>query len=260
MHGKVVITGLFWAVFLLFFQPAGAADWVRLKDGRIIECVVLRQDTVAVFTTGWESRHLEQPPLQVFAREEVESIWFMPPGKAPRGRYLPHANGWELGGSAAFQAWASNKLERRYLLMFSICGAYTSLRMLSFELDGDFTFPTGGRSDSTWRTYGTGYQIMMNIVAHPFAWKGVIPYLTAGGGAALDVPVGGVVLTDSDVIRNLVDIGIGIKWGSGGIGYRIEWRHHLYQWTPDALDETGARVPRQSADASVVRATLFIYR
>jgi hypothetical protein len=260
MRWTAIVTGLFLCGFLLPAGSAEAANWVRLKNGRIIECAVLRQDTTAVFTTDWKSRHSEQPPLQVFALDEVESIWFTHPGNQPRGGYVPHVNGWEFGGSAAFQSWASNELERRYLLLFSLHGGYTILPMLSFELDGDFTFPLGGRSDSTWKPYGTGYQTVMNIVAHPFVWKGIVPYLTAGGGVALDVPVGGVVLTDADVARNLVDIGIGIKWGSGGIGYRIEWRHHLYQWTPDAVDENGVRVPSQSADASVIRASLFIYR
>ena len=260
MHWKSIATGLVLTVLILLSIPVKAADWIRLKDGRIIECAVLRQDTVAVFTTDWKSRHLAQPQLQVYSRDEVESIWFTHPGNAPRGQYLPHANGWELGGGAAFQTWASDKLERRSLLMISVHGGYTVLPMLSFELDGDFTFPLGGRADSTWKRYGTGYQTVMNIVAHPFNWKGFVPYITGGGGVALDVPIGGVVLTESDVARNLVDIGVGIKWGSAGIGYRIEWRHHLYQWTPDALDKNGVRVPKQSADASVIRAALFIYR
>jgi hypothetical protein len=245
---------------LLLCGQAGATDYVRLKTGRVIACAVLRQDTVAVFTTDWDSRHLRQPTLQVYGRDEVESVWFTAPPRGSAGRYLPHTGGLEAGGSVSFQAWAETELSRRYLLMFSIHGGYTIMPQVSLELDGDFTFPFGGRSDSLWRANGTGYQTVMNVVAHPFVYKGVVPYALLGGGAALAVPVGDMVLTGSKDIRNLLDFGLGVKWGSGGVGYRIEWRHHFYQWTPDAVDERGLRVPAQSADASVVRATLFLYR
>lgn len=259
MDMRILRAGLILVAWLLCGQ-AGATDHVRLKDGRIIPCAVLRQDTVAVFTTDWESRHLRQPQLQVYARDEVESVWFTDPPRGPAGRYIPHAGGWELGGSAAFQAWAETDLSRRYLLMFSVHGGYTIMPQVSLELDGDFTFPLGGRSDSLWRTYGTGFQTVMNVVAHPFAYKGFVPYALFGGGAALAVPVGDVILTGSNDLRNLLNFGLGVKWGSAGVGYRIEWRHHFYEWTPDAVDARGVRVPAQSADASVVRATLFIYR
>lgn len=245
---------------LLLCGRAAATDYVRLRDGRIITCAVLRQDTLAVFTTDWDSRHLLQPPLQVFGREEVESVWFTDPPRGPAGRYIPHANGWEAGGGVAFQAWAETELARRYLLMLSVHGGYTVMPQLSLEVDADFSFPFGGRSDSLWRANGTGYQTVMNVVAHPFVFKGLVPYALFGGGAALAIPVGGAIVTRSKDIRNVLDFGIGVKWGSAGIGYRIEWRHHFYEWTPDAVDERGVRVPAQSADASVVRATLFIYR
>jgi hypothetical protein len=256
---RIVGAGLL-LVVTLFCGQAQATDYVRLKNGRVIACAVLRQDTVAVFTTDWESRHLLQPALQVFGRDEVESVWLGTPPRGPGGRYVPHVNGWELGGSVAFQGWAETELARRYLLLLSLHGGYTILPQVSFELDADFTVPMGGRSDSLWRTYGTGYQTVMNVLVHPFVYKGVVPYGFLGGGAALAVPVGDLILTGSEDVRNVLDFGLGVKWGSAGVGYAIEWRHHLYEWTPDAVDENGVRVPAQSADASVIRATLFIYR
>jgi len=259
MKTRILRAGLILLALLLGDQ-AGATDYVRLTTGRVIACAVLRQDTVAVFTTDWDARHLLLPPLQVYGRDEVESVWFTEPPRGTAGRYVPHAGGWEVGGSVAFQAWAETELSRRYLLMFSVHGGYTIMPQVSLELDGDFTFPLGGGSDSLWRANGTGYQTVMNVVAHPFVYKGFVPYALFGGGAALAVPVGDVVLTSSKDVRNLLDFGLGIKWGSAGVGYRIEWRHHFYEWTPDAVDERGLRVPAQSADASVVRATLFLYR
>jgi hypothetical protein len=244
----------------LLCTPARATDWLRLRDGRVIPCAILSQDTLAVFTTDWNSRHLLQPPLQVFSRDEVESVWFTSPPRVPGGRYMPHTAGWEAGGAFAFQGWAETELVRRYLLLFSLHGGYTIMPQLSLELDADFTFPFGGRTDSLWRSYGTGYQTVMNVVAHPFVFRGVVPYALLGGGAALAIPVGNTIVTRSHDIRSLVDFGLGIKWGSAGLGYCLEWRHHFYEWTPDATDERGVRVPAQSADASVIRATLFIYR
>lgn len=246
-----LLTGCFTAI---------AEDYVRLKDGRLIECAVIRQDTMAVFTTDWASRSLIQPPLQVYSREEVESIWFSKPGKFESSKYKPHPNGWEVGGGLAWQTWAETEVVRRNLLILSVHGGYTVLKQLSFEIDGDFTFPMGGASDSIWDANATGYQTVMNVVAHPYSWRGFVPYVFFGGGAALGVPIDRTVLTSSTDVRNLLDLGVGLKWGSGGLGYKIEWRHHFYEWTPDALTSDSVRVPSQEADASVIRATLFIYR
>jgi len=79
-----------------------------------------------------------------------------------------------------------------------------------------------------------------------------------GGGASIGVPLENVTLTNSNDIRTLVDFGVGVKWGGNGVGYGVEWRHHYYTWTPDQV-VNGVRVKAHAGDASVVRASLFIY-
>ncbi|RPH93102.1 hypothetical protein EHM69_11205 [candidate division KSB1 bacterium] len=237
-----------------------ASDYVRLKSGRVIECAILRQDTSILYTTDWNRRAELQPPLQVYEREEVESIWFAEPPREVRQPYVPHPSGMEAGGSLAFQTWASSQMERRHALLMSLHGGYTILPQLSLEVEGCLTVPMSGSADTSWQKLDAGYQLAMNVVAHPFIWKGIVPFLAAGGGLALDVPVGNTILTGTKQARNLLDIGVGLKWGSGGVGYRIEWRHYLYEWTPDGYDELDRRLPSESADASVIRAMIFIYR
>lgn len=237
-------------------------DYVRLRSGRVLEGAVLRQDSAVVVMTDWENRHQLQPPLQVFTREEVQSVWFVKPteSKEEYVRFSPHDSGFELGGSLLFQSWAETNLVRRQVLQFSVNGGYTIAPALGLELSGDFTIPFGGKPDSVWHSYDGAYQVAMNVIGHPFRWKGLVPFVLAGGGAAIGVPVNGVILVSSKELRSLVDVGVGVKWGVDHVGMRVEWRHHFYTWTPDATDEFGRRVPEQTADASMIRVGLFYFR
>ncbi len=240
-----------------------AQDYLRLRNGQLIECAILKQDTSSVFITTWNHRLDRQPPLQVFTREEVESITFIKPtSENARGLrlYRPHANGVEVGGGLAFQTWAESNLQRRHLMQVNLHGGYSVVRQLGIEFDGGVTIPFGGAADSVWQSREIGYQAAMNLIGTPVVWRGIVPFVLFGGGAALGVPVDNVVITSSTDVRSLVNVGVGFKTGANGIGIRMEWRHHFYTWTPDAVTETGVRVSEHSADASVVRATLFIYK
>ncbi len=239
-----------------------AKDYVRLRNGQLLEGAILRQDTAVVVLTDWESRHLLQPPLQVFAKEEIQSIWFVKPSEneAQRVHFSPHMSGFELGGSFVFQSWAETHLDRRQLLQFSVDGGYTITPALGLELSGDFTVPFGGKHDSIWNAYDGAYHVLMNVVGHPFRWKGLVPFAVAGGGAAIGIPVGGVTLITSKDLRSLVDVGLGVKWGRDHVGIRGEVRHHFYTWTPDAVDENGVRVPEETADATMFKIGLFYFR
>jgi len=202
--------------------------------------------------------------MQVYAREEVESVWFVSPTSLRvREPYVPHVSGLEAGGAIALQTWAETETARRHLLILSLHGGLTVIRQGGLELDGDFTLPLSGRSDPVWRKYEPCYQVVMNVIVHPFVLKnGMVPFILGGGGASVGVPVGDAILSSSTDIRNLVDVGFGLKWGSNGLGYRLEWRHHFYTWTPDETTslDSEVRASEQTADASVFRATLFIYR
>ncbi len=239
---------------------AQGEDYIRLKNGNIITCAVLRQDTATITTTSWDLRSLFQPPLQVYTRDEVESVWFSKP-RQMREQHVPYEplpSRIEVGGSASFQMWSGSGLSRRSLMVFSAIGGYSIIREVGLELDMDLTIPFEGKSDSLWKDYDVGYQISMNVVAHPVQWKGLTPFILAGGGTARDVPLGDVVLTTNNQDWNLLHFGLGIKWGQSGLGYRVEWRYGIYSFTPDA-EENGVRASAQDRNANSVRASLFLY-
>jgi hypothetical protein len=247
-------------LFLTLVSASHAEDFIRLKNGQTITCAILRQDTIAIFTTRWDLRTMDQPPLQVYTRDEVESIWFAEPKVAlTRVPYVPRPSQLEGGGSLSFQTWAETDQQRRYLGVVSFFGGLTITPMFGMEVEGNVTLPFGDRKDPVWKQYKTGYQVLMNGVLHPVVWKGMVPFAVLGGGAALGVPLENVLLSSSNDIRTVVDLGLGVKWGSNGLGYAVEWRHHFYTWTPDAVIN-GIRVKAHEADASVVRASLFFYR
>jgi hypothetical protein len=212
-----------------FCGLAQAKHYLILKSGAEIECAILRQDTAVVVVTDWESRALMQPDLQVYSVREVESVWFQKPHTENfrRRLFVPHTSGREVGGGFAFQQWAESTLKRRGLLMLSLHGGYSIVKELGMELDASFTLPTGGKTDSVWQSYDLGYQATMNVVAHPWVLGGFIPFALVGGGAAVGVPTGDVLITSSEDIRNLVVLGFGAKWGWNGLGFRAEARHHF---------------------------------
>jgi hypothetical protein len=231
---------------------AHAQNFVRLKDGQVIKCAVLRMDTSAVITTDWEYRGLAMPPLNVYARDEVQSVWFMEPSEslAIKIPYVPHPEGWEAGGSFSLQTFLAPGAKRRLLGVVSGLGSFTLLKPMSLEVDADFTFPFAAKNDP-WSTYSMGYQISMSVVGHPFIWHGIVPFALAGAGASNAIPLGNLQLNAGGNME-MLNAGLGIKWGAGGVGYRIEWRHCYYLWS------IGPK--RESADASSIRASVFIYR
>lgn len=278
--------------FLVVIQAFGK-DYVRLHTGRLVEGAVLRQDSTAVFVTDWDSRHLLQPPLQVFTRDEVESIWLgQPPQIITRIPYIPHSRGLEFGGSIGFQTWSESPIEageyvrsdfninpvpaaagtteytyqlkgqdlQRSLLQITFEGGYTILPQISFDFTGDISIPVGGSSDAQWRSFDPGFQASMSLVGHPVVWRGIVPYALFGGGASLGMPINGFVTNASNEIRNLLNFGAGIKWGANGMGYRIELRHFMYSWSPDEYEESGVRVPKRETSATTVRFGMFFYR
>ncbi len=249
-------------VFIVFASVAVAKDYVRLRNGQLLEGAVIRQDTAVVVLTAWEDRYLLQPPLQVYTKEEIQSIWFVKPSESDEHHFhfSPHMSGFEVGGSFALQSWAETRLDRRQLLQFSVEGGYTITSALGLELSGDFTIPFGGKSDTIWHSYDGAYHVLMNVIGHPFRWKGLVPFAVAGGGAAIGIPIDGVTLISSKDLRSLVDVGLGVKWGVDHIGVRGEVRHHFYTWTRDAVNENGVRVPEETADATMFRVGLFYFR
>jgi hypothetical protein len=256
-------------VLLLGSAPqAFAMDYLRHKHGQIIQGAIIRLDSAAVFVTDWEFRNLRQPPFQVYTRDEIQSIWFDKPtiDTIAHHPYRPHTNGYEFGGSVAFQTWAESNQPRRNMFQASLHGGYTILSYLGLELDLTFTNPFKSKSDTAWKNFDVATQAAMNVVVHPFAWK-VTPYAFVGGGASAGVPVGDILLTSANDTKSLVDGGLGIKWGSNGLGFKAEWRHSYYIWTPDQLgfveingERISYRVPEQNADASVFKVGLFFYR
>jgi hypothetical protein len=253
--------------------PASSMDYVRLRNGKIIEGAILRQDTLSLFITDWDSRQMRQPPIQVFTREEVESVWFVEP-KASVGEsrtYRPHSSGTELGGDLCFQTWAESGLpDRRYLLQTTLHGGYSITKALGIEADFDLSYPFGSKSDTTWHKLDAATQVSLNVVAHPFIWNDLVPYALLGGGAAQAIPMDHVMLISSTDTRAMVNIGLGVKWGKDGIGIRAEWRHSFYSWQPDKLvtgyrwvgadlEEYQYRAEEQNADASVFKIGLFFY-
>jgi hypothetical protein len=240
-------------IILVFISVyAKADDFVRLRDGQVVRCAVLRMDTLAVFTTDWEYRDLAMPPLKVYERREIESVWMLEPSSvaATRIPYVPHTKGWEVGGSAAFQTYLTPDIDRRYLIMASIQGSFTVTKYLSLEIDGDYTAPISKQSD-VWHSYKNGYELSLNAVAHPIRWHEFVPFVLVGGGGSTGPAPGKVQLTTNDN-RDLLNAGLGLKWGSGGIGYRLEWRHSFYQWREGKKNK--------NADASAIRASIFLYK
>ncbi len=237
-----------------------AKDYVRLRDGRVIEGAVIRQDTIATYVTSWEQRHLRQPEYQVFARDEVESIWL---GSAPSNgikRTFKERPGLvEIGGGLSLQTWAASVHARRYLAQLSLQGGYAITDYVGLELVGDFTIPKGKSTDVQFDSLRFGYQAALHIVGmypNDSPWT---PFVYVGGGSALEVPRAGVVMSTTNDLRSLVDIGIGVKFGFNGIGMRTELRHSYYSWTPDALATEEVRSSDQNADATSLRVTLFTY-
>ena len=262
MNSKLWKFGTLILVFVAPIESALAIDYVRLRTGQVIEGAILREDSSVVVMTDWENRHLQQPPLTVFTHDEVHSIWFVDPREEEHAhlRYVPHVGSIEVGGSALFQTWAETKFLRRHLFMLELQGGFTITPALGFDLAAAFTVPLGGASDSVWHRYDPAYHVSMSVVAHPFIWKGMIPYVLAGGGAAVGTPLNGVILSSSHDVRSLINAGLGVKWGLDHVGMRVEWRHHFYTWTPDEVDAFGNRVSERTADASMIRAGLFYFR
>jgi hypothetical protein len=259
-HKTVLGTWLLALICGFAAQPASGQDFVRLRNGKIVRCVVLRQDTTAIFTTDEAHRYIPQPPLQVFARDEVESIWLDRPPTAERHvPYRPHSSGMEAGGSLGFETWAETTQLRRNLFWMSLHGGFDISRELGIELDADVTLPGGKKSDVLWHRNKSAYQVLTNVIAHPLVVRGFVPFAAAGGGIAVGEPTGNVILTRYSDLRNVVDFALGVKWGFNGLGYRLEWRHHYYIWTPDRT-VNGVRASEQNADASMIRATIFVYR
>jgi len=253
---------LYLFVFLnaLAFTFCHAEDFVRLKDGRTVSGAVIRQDTLAVYLAPWDQRHLRQPVLDVFARNEVESIWInsRPAGGVSRP-YRPHSGLRELGGGFSFQTWAASVHERRYLAQLSLLGGYSITKNLGTEVAADFTAPFAKKTDAEYDPQRFGYQVALHIVGTlggNSVWK---PFAYVGGGSALEVPRAGLVETTLDDARSLIDIGIGLKAGWNGVGLRAEIRHAYYSWTPDVAVAEEVRSTGQNADATTLRVSLFTY-
>ena len=95
---------------VLIAVSAMAMDYVQLKTGRLIQGAILRQDTVAVYMTDWDSRSEQFPKLQVYARNEIQSIWFEKPvfENQMKFYYRPSARRIEFGGGINFQTWETS--------------------------------------------------------------------------------------------------------------------------------------------------------
>jgi hypothetical protein len=250
-----------YSVLLILSTAAHAQDYLKLRNGEVINCAILSQDSTAVYTTDWEMRQLPQPPLRVYTRSEIESIWFVPPTtQKSRIPYRPSSSGLNGGGGLAFQTWASSDSARRSLLMLSLQGGFDFVRQAGLEAEADLTVPMGGKSLSSWKDLNAAYQVLMNFKLHPWIVKGAVPFAIAGGGSSLTVPEGGLLWTSKNDIHGVLDFGLGVEWGSNGIGYRVEWRHYFYNWHPNDLDSNGRRLKAKTADASIIRTSLFLYR
>lgn len=253
------------AIILLFglaiaSSPVHALDYVRLKNGRVIEGAVLRQDTSALFITSWEQRHLRQPEFQVFARDEIESVWLdTKPTTQSLRIYKPRHGLMEIGGGISLQTWAASVHGRRYLMQLSFQGGYSITEFIGLEVVGDFTFPNGKKSDAQYDSLRFGYQTAVHIVGSLPNKSHWTPYAFVGGGSALEVPRAGVVQTTAEDLRSLIDIGVGVKLGLNGIGMRAELRHCYYTWTPDILIAEEVRASDQTADATSLRISLFTF-
>lgn len=241
-------------------HSAFAEDFVRLRDGRVVTGAVIRQDTLAVYLTSWEQRHLRQPEVQVFARTEVESIWLGGPPKLSSTRvYKLHSGLMELGGGFGFQTWAANVHDRRFLAQLSLLGGYSITENLGTEIAADFTAPFGKDADVQYDSLKFGYQVAIHIVGSLDIERGWIPFAYFGGGASLEIPRAGLIETTTDDVRSLVDVGFGVKLGINGVGLRAEIHHAFYTWTPDVEIASEVRSPGRNADATSLRLSLFTY-
>jgi len=244
---------------LCVWEIGAAQDYLRLKNGQIARGAIVRTDSATVFMAEWEERHLPLPRLQVFTKKEIESIWFQrPPQIEQKAMYRPHERGYEFGGGIAFQSMKDGDFSRR-MLQLSLLGGYTIFPTVGIETEGDFTLPHGEREDTTWHDLKSGYHVAVNILVHPVALRGFIPFALIGGGTALAIPAGHTILTTNNDQRNLLNFGVGLKFGQGGIGCRMEYRYLFYEWTPDeSVDER--RAGGREAFCHLVRAGLFFYR
>ncbi len=244
---------------LCVWEIGAAQDYLRLKNGQVARGAIVRTDSATVFMAEWEERHLPLPRLQVFTKKEIQSIWFQrPPQAEQKAMYRPHERGYEFGGGIAFQSMKDEDFSRR-MLQLSLMGGYTVFPAIGIEGEGDFTFPHGEREDTTWNELQTGYHVAINVLVHPVELRGFIPFALIGGGTALAIPAGRTILTTNHDQRNLLNFGVGLKFGQGGIGCRLEYRYLLYSWTPDeAVNEQ--RVEPREAFCHLVRAGLFFYR
>jgi hypothetical protein len=236
-----------------------AQDYLRLKNGQIVPGAIVRTDSTTVFLADWEDRYQPLPRLQVFTKKEIESVWFArPPQTEQRTLYQPHERGYEFGGGLSFQSLRDGDYSRR-MLHVSLLGGYTIFPMIGIETEGDFTFPFGDKKDSTWHDYKNAYHVAINILVHPVTVRGFAPFALIGGGTASAIPLGRTIVTTDNDQRNLLNFGVGFKFGQGGIGCRIEYRYMLYEWNPDeSVNEV--RVEPREAFCHLVRAGLFFYR
>jgi hypothetical protein len=273
MHYRTLLYWFAGIVILSSALPAFSVDYLRLRNGKVIEGAILRQDTAVVVVTDWDSRADVQPQLQVFAHDEIESIWFSKPTLTAKAStpYIPHGSGWEAGGNFSFQTWNESGFQaRRFLMQTTLLGCYSVTDKFGFEADIDLSVPFSAKSDSTWSKLNIGTQVSINFVAHPVAWKGMVPFVLVGAGTATSGSIDHLILSSEAEKRNLLDIGLGIKWGSDHLGFRAELRHNFYVWNPDKVVDAykweGAelvpysyRVGEQSSDASVIKIGLFYY-
>ncbi len=245
-------------------EAAIAADFVRLKSGRLIEGAVIRQDTIAVYLAPWDQRALRQPELQVFARDEVESIWLGgKPAKGVRRKYTPRPGLVELGGGLGLQTWASTLHQRRHLIQFSTLVGTSISDYLGMELVGEMTAPFGKSADPGFDSLQFSYQLALHLVGTLKTKSPFTPFAYVGAGIGRDVSTAGVTLTKHADDRNLVEVGIGAKLGFGGVGLRTEIRHAYYEWNKTIyIGSSNGRdyyTTRQSADATSMRVSLFTY-
>ncbi|MBI5058540.1 hypothetical protein HZB60_02025 [candidate division KSB1 bacterium] len=241
-------------------ETVWAVDYVVLRDGRTVQGAILRLDSMSITMTDWEYRTLLQPPLQVYTKDEIRSIWYAQPEQVVRQRILfrPRPKQIELAGGLAFQTTAGTDYDRESIGQVSVICGMSAARWFGFELDAIYTGPSGSSG------FQRGFQTLANLAVYPVTWRGIVPFAVAGGGAAIDVPFDRLVLTRSDDVGNVADIGVGAKAGANGIGARFEVRHHFYSWSVirpvDPSDWLGPmhRV-RVEADMTDIRLSLFAY-
>jgi hypothetical protein len=247
---------------------AQAMDFVVLSDGRVVQGAILRQDSATVTMTDWETRHFLQPPLQVYTKQEVQSIWFSQPEQAANSRamFRPRPLQVELAGGLAFQTSAGTEYERESLVQVSVQAGLPVTRSYGFEVDAIYSGPSSRTG------YERGFQTLANIAVYPFVVHGFVPFVVAGGGAAITVPYDRSALAVADTlgetyVGNVVDVGAGVKTGVDGFGMRLDIRHHYYSWSvlrPYDTQVNGETVTqnrreRIEADMTVFRVSVFTY-